>query len=187
VLLGLSTGQKLGLLAVAGVFIAFALAASFYFPRRNADFPGERLGSFVALTLVLFVGMMTAVILLAKEDEAEAEGHGEAVATETLEEGEEGPAGTTGPAETSDEPAGGDAAAGKEVFSSAGCGSCHVLSDAGSSGTIGPDLDDSKPSQDLVVDRVTNGQGAMPSFSDELSEEQIRNVAAYVVDATGGS
>ncbi len=36
------------------------------------------------------------------------------------------------------------------------------------------------PSFDLVVERVTNGMGVMPSFSDELTEQQIRDVAAYV-------
>ena len=189
--LGLSTGQEIGLLAAAGVFIAFALAASFLLPRRNPNFPGDRLGSFVALTLVLFVGMMAAVFVLAREEEAEADDHREAVATETLEEGEEGPAAETGPGETSagetTGEAGGDAAAGKQVFASAGCGSCHALADAGSGGTVGPDLDESEPDYELVVDRVTNGMGAMPAFGDRLSDEQIQNVAAYVVDATGGS
>ena len=75
----------------------------------------------------------------------------------------------------------GDAAAGKEVFlGSAGCGSCHTFADAGTSGTIGPNLDDSAPSFELAVDRVTNGAGAMPSFSSTLSEQDIANVAAYV-------
>jgi mono/diheme cytochrome c family protein len=75
----------------------------------------------------------------------------------------------------------GDAAAGKEVFlGSAGCGSCHTLADAGTSGTIGPNLDDAAPSFELAVDRVTNGSGAMPSFSSTLSEQDIANVAAYV-------
>jgi cytochrome c6 len=100
--------------------------------------------------------------------------------TETETDGEE----TT----TDEEPAGeGDAAAGKEVFlGAAGCGSCHTLADAGTSGTIGPNLDDSQPSFELTVDRVTNGQGAMPAFSDELSETDINNVAAYVSTAAGG-
>jgi mono/diheme cytochrome c family protein len=75
----------------------------------------------------------------------------------------------------------GDAAAGKEVFVGAGgCGSCHTFADAGTSGTIGPNLDDSQPSFDLAVDRVTNGQGAMPSFEGQLTEQQIADVAAYV-------
>jgi hypothetical protein len=47
-------------------------------------------------------------------------------------------------------------------------------------------LDESQPSFDLVVERVPNGQGAMPSFKDQLTEEEIRNVAAYVVESTSG-
>jgi mono/diheme cytochrome c family protein len=94
------------------------------------------------------------------------------------------------PGETSAPPAEGggegDPAAGAEVFVSAGCGSCHTLADAGSSGTIGPNLDDSQPAFDLVVDRVTNGRGVMPPFSGQLSEQQINDVAAYVVQATSG-
>ena len=80
----------------------------------------------------------------------------------------------------------GDPAKGEEVFASAGCGGCHTLEAAGSSGAVGPNLDEAKPSFELVVDRVTNGQGAMPSFKDQLSEEDIRNVAAYVVQSTSG-
>jgi mono/diheme cytochrome c family protein len=80
----------------------------------------------------------------------------------------------------------GDAAAGKEVFiGTAGCGSCHTLSDAGTSGTVGPNLDDAQPSFELVVDRVTNGQGAMPPFAGTLTEQQINDVAAYVSSVAG--
>jgi len=79
---------------------------------------------------------------------------------------------------------GGNPTAGRKVFASAGCGSCHTLSSAGAHGTIGPNLDEDPPSFDLVLDRVTNGQGAMPSFKGQLSEKQIRDVAAYVVAAT---
>jgi mono/diheme cytochrome c family protein len=80
----------------------------------------------------------------------------------------------------------GDAAAGEEVFASAGCGGCHTLEAAGSSGSVGPNLDEAKPSMELAVDRVTNGSGAMPSFKDQLSEQQIADVAAYVVQSTSG-
>jgi cytochrome c553 len=80
---------------------------------------------------------------------------------------------------------GGDATAGKAVFASAGCGSCHTLSDAGASGTVGPNLDDAKPSADHVVEMVTNGSGVMPSFKDQLSEQQINDVAAYVSSVAG--
>jgi mono/diheme cytochrome c family protein len=80
----------------------------------------------------------------------------------------------------------GDAAAGAEVFASAGCGSCHTLEAAGSSGAVGPNLDEAQPPYDLVVDRVTNGAGAMPAFAGQLSEQQIQDVAAYVVESTSG-
>jgi mono/diheme cytochrome c family protein len=77
--------------------------------------------------------------------------------------------------------------AGKEVFlGSAGCAGCHVLSDAGSTGTIGPDLDAVKPTYEKVVSQVTNGGGGMPAFGDSLSEDQIQDVAAYVSSATEG-
>jgi mono/diheme cytochrome c family protein len=69
---------------------------------------------------------------------------------------------------------------GSEIFTQAGCGSCHTLAAAGSSGTVGPNLDETKPPKELVVDRVTNGQGAMPAFKDRLSEEQIQAVADFV-------
>ena len=79
----------------------------------------------------------------------------------------------------------GDPAAGKEVFASAGCGSCHTFSDAGTTGTIGPDLDGSTVDFDAAVTQITNGGGGMPPFSGQLSQEEIANVAAYVVTARG--
>jgi cytochrome c6 len=78
----------------------------------------------------------------------------------------------------------GDASAGEGVFASAGCGSCHTLEAAGSEGSIGPNLDESQPDIELAVDRVTNGAGAMPAFKDQLSEKQIADVSAYVVENT---
>jgi cytochrome c553 len=84
-------------------------------------------------------------------------------------------------------PAEGDPVAGKQVFlGSSACGTCHTLADAGTTGTIGPNLDESKPSFELAVDRVTNGQGGMPAFSGSLSEQQIADVSAYVSSAAGG-
>ncbi|CAN5134134.1 hypothetical protein BH20ACT13_BH20ACT13_01730 [soil metagenome] len=73
---------------------------------------------------------------------------------------------------------------GKSIFT-ASCGSCHTLADAGTAGAIGPNLDGSKPAKGLVVDRVTNGQGAMPSFKDSLDAQQIEAVAEYVSSAAG--
>ncbi len=94
--------------------------------------------------------------------------------------------GETGGATTEegDGAAQGDPAAGEEVYASAGCGGCHVLEAAGSSGTVGPSLDETKPSMERIVEQVTNGSGAMPSFKDQLSEQQIQDVAAFVFEST---
>ena len=81
---------------------------------------------------------------------------------------------TTGGDET------GDSANGEMVFASAGCGGCHTFQPAGSSGSVGPNLDDASPSFEAVVEQVTNGGGAMPAFGDELSEQEIQDVAAFV-------
>ena len=64
---------------------------------------------------------------------------------------------------------------------------CHTLADAGSTGTVGPNLDEAKPPPSLVVDRVTNGKGAMPPFEGQLTEKQIQDVAAYVSSVAGTS
>ena len=90
------------------------------------------------------------------------------------------------PAATGAAPAAGDPAAGKQVFATAGCTSCHTLADAGASGTVGPNLDDAKPPLERVIDRVTNGKGVMPPFKGQLTDKQIQDVAAYVVQATSG-
>src|SRR5215208_6161425 len=82
---------------------------------------------------------------------------------------------------------GGDARAeGKQIFTgSAGCGGCHTLADAGTSGNVGPNLDEAKPRKALAVDRVTNGKGPMPPFKGQLSPAQIEAVATYVSSAAG--
>jgi mono/diheme cytochrome c family protein len=113
-------------------------------------------------------------------------GSDETTAPETVENGG-GTTETTDTGETETEGGGGegDAAKGKTIYASAGCGSCHTLADAGSSGTVGPNLDDTKPDQALVVERVTDGSGVMPSFSEQLSEQEIQDVAAYVSSSAG--
>jgi len=82
-------------------------------------------------------------------------------------------------------PANAHAAAGAKVFASAGCGSCHTLAAAKSSGQVGPNLDAAKPGYDTVVVMVTNGGGGMPSFGGQLSKQQIRDVAAFVATSAG--
>jgi len=74
--------------------------------------------------------------------------------------------------------------AGAKVFASAGCGGCHTLSAAKSSGQTGPNLDQLKPSYDAVVRQVSNGGGGMPSFAGKLNTGQIREVASFVAQST---
>ena len=64
---------------------------------------------------------------------------------------------------------------------------CHTLADAGATGTVGPNLDQAKPPHELVVQRVTNGMGAMPPFKGQLTDKQIQDVAAYVSSVAGKS
>jgi mono/diheme cytochrome c family protein len=80
----------------------------------------------------------------------------------------------------------GNPAAGKKVFASAGCTGCHTLQAAGATGTVGPNLDQVKPDYRRATARVTNGKGVMPSFKGQLSDQQIADVAAFVVTSTGG-
>jgi cytochrome c2 len=111
----------------------------------------------------------------------------ETTETETTETDETETTETTETETTATTPASeGDPVAGKEVFLGASaCGGCHTLADAGASGTVGPNLDETMPDNELVVDRVTNGQGGMPSFSSTLTEQQIADVAAYVSSVAG--
>jgi mono/diheme cytochrome c family protein len=87
------------------------------------------------------------------------------------------------PQATMTAPPGGDQA-GASVFASAGCGSCHTLEEAGTTGTIGPALDGANLSVDAAAQQVRNGGGGMPAFSDQLSDEQIQQVAEFVAEAS---
>jgi len=77
--LALSTGHEIGLGVTALVFILFALASSFLFPRYRPDYPGRGLLAFIVIAFVFFFGMLTAVEVFG----AESKHHGEAVAAET--------------------------------------------------------------------------------------------------------
>ena len=96
-------------------------------------------------------------------------------------------AATGAPPTTTTQGGGGGAAKpdGKQVFASAGCASCHTLKDAGATGTIGPNLDELKPSESVVAHQVEVGGGAMPAFRGQLSAAEIQAVAAYVAGAAG--
>ena len=190
------TGYETALVVVAASFIVFALVMALVVPRSRPSFPGNRLGIFLVVCVLFFAAQLTAVLVLAEIGEAdepavaEETTGGETTTTETetttgsqTTESTE----TTETETTETTQAAGDAVAGKEVFlGESGCSGCHTLADAGSTGTIGPNLDAVKPSYDKVVSQVTSGGGGMPPFGDSLSEQQIQDVAAYVSSATQG-
>jgi mono/diheme cytochrome c family protein len=187
VLLGLATGNKILLALFAGVFIVFALLSSFVFPRWRPDYPGERGRNwFIVATLALFVAMLFAVNVFAKEEE---EGHGE----KGGEVAPQQPGGAEStPAETTAGTAQGDPAAGKALFISQGCGGCHAFAAAGTNATVGPNLDKALKGKDQefihqsIVDpnaEVAKGYppGVMPGdFGDKLSAKQIADLVAFL-------
>jgi cytochrome c553 len=89
------------------------------------------------------------------------------------------------PANSSPIPAAANLAAGEKVFKTAGCGSCHTLKAAGADGQIGPNLDSVRPDFVTARAKIETGGGGMPSFTGQLSADQIRDVAAYVAKEAG--
>ena len=188
-LLALSTGHAIGLALVAGAFIVFALLSALVLPKRWPQFPGERgLRWFIVLTVVLCIGTLAAVEVFAKEAEEE---------TAQAETGQ-----TTGTTSTSSTttttatqpPAApqGDPAAGKQLFAAQGCNSCHTFAAAGSSGTVGPDLDKALQGKDAAFVRESIvdpnkeiASGYQPSimpgtFGQALTPKQIDDLVAFL-------
>lgn len=166
----ITTLGKTVLLVVAITFILWSLYTALRIPKKHPGFP-RRLDLFILLSALLFVGQMSAVLWVTGTQEVEEElAHESGTGEETTEE---------------PGPAAGDAAAGREIFASAGCGSCHSLADANATAAIGPNLDELKPSAEQVVAIVTNGRGGMPAFAGQLAETDIANVAAYVSSVAG--
>lgn len=76
---------------------------------------------------------------------------------------------------------------GRELFV-ANCGSCHVLSEAETTGSVGPNLDDLQPDAALTASAIEaggSGSGAMPPGL--VSGQDAQDVADYVAAAGGSS
>jgi mono/diheme cytochrome c family protein len=84
-------------------------------------------------------------------------------------------------------PAAAGAGTGPQVWSQAGCGGCHTLGAAGSTGNAGPNLDALRPSSAAVSAQVTYGGGGMPSFGGSLSSSDIQALASWVSSVAGGA
>jgi cytochrome c oxidase subunit II len=90
----------------------------------------------------------------------------------------------------------GDPAAGKKVFNDAGCGGCHAFTPAGSSGAIGPSLDDALKgkSADFIEQSIKDPNaeiakgfqpGVMPQdYGSSLTSQQIADLVAFLQQGT---
>lgn len=177
VVAGLSSGHKIGLAVVGGAFIIFALVSSFVLPRRDANWPGRGVGWYVLLGTLFVIAMLSAVIIFGREKRESAAAESTPPANTTT---SSAPPSAPGPGGGQ-----GDPTAGKAVFTSVGCSGCHTLKDAGSTGNVGPNLDQLKPPFARVKRQVENGGGPMPAFKDTLSAKQIDDVSAYVSSVAG--
>jgi len=121
------------------------------------------------------------------------------------EKSEEGMGGTEAEGRAEEESAGGEEEAGEEMTEkearsgtgslseegaevfAANCGSCHTLKAAGTSGEVGPNLDELEPDLATVEHQVVNGGGGMPAFGNEglLNAKEIKAVATYVSAVAG--
>ena len=132
----------------------------------------------VRVVVLLLAAVLVAAAGCGGDDD---EAGGDTTATETV-------ATETQTTETETETTGGGAAAdGEAVFAQAGCGGCHTLEAAGSSGQVGPNLDELELEVPDVVEQVREGGGGMPAFGDDLSDAEIDAVAQYVVDSSRAS
>jgi cytochrome c551/c552 len=184
-LFALSTTNKLVIACMGGAFIAFSLISAMVIPRTKPEFPGRNLRVYLAVCVAMFLAMLAAILIFAKEKKEPAEAVGE-------------PAGKI-------EANTGDAAAGKIVFDANGCGGCHRFAPAASTGNVGPDLDKlpeaaSAAGQELdaftresILDPdavIAEGftKGVMPAaIGASLSEVQLNDLVAFLTQGGEGA
>jgi cytochrome c2 len=110
---------------------------------------------------------------------------------------------TTGTTTTPSGGGGGDLAAGKKAFADNGCGACHTLQAAGTTGTVGPDLDKSKsyattagkPLEDFIHESIVDPnayvekgypKGVMPESFSSLPKSTIDALVAFIAQSAKG-
>jgi len=73
-------------------------------------------------------------------------------------------------------------AAALPLFNTFSCGTCHAFADANAAGAIGPSLDNNpRLTRAFVIDVVSNGRGAMPSFAGQMGNAEIATLADYLI------
>lgn len=178
-----------GILAVSAIIVTFV-------GLKSDKFPGRALPLVVVWFAVFVVGATTFAVRYSVEHQEHKE-HEQELANEEI-EAAEGDDASSEEAEAHEEGSqeeepvgevegsgGGDPAAGKTVFAE-NCATCH--GEDGHGGAGGPDLREMPLAQteEGAVQQVTNGGGGMPPFGEQLSEEEITDVAAFVVHEVVG-
>ena len=79
-------------------------------------------------------------------------------------------------------------AEGRQIFNNGvaavpACALCHTLKDAGSTGQIGPNLDELKPDASRIARVIRSGMGPMPAFT-ALPDAQVAALSLYVSTVT---
>ena len=136
----------------------------------------ELAGWTLALMLVIMMFVGPQVIAEDKPAEEGGEAAGAAPYADQADSGERG----HGRRGHGGDDGGGEAAADGEALFTDNCGSCHTLSAAGTSGSVGPNLDDTSLDAAAIESIVRDGSGSMPAFGGELSDAEITAVAEYV-------
>lgn len=187
---------------IGGVLVLLALGIS-AIGLRKANFPSKRMMGALAgvMALVMVATAAAAVVAARDEQQTRLKEQNEEAALEAEEMGGSFEAGETseGTAKAADpEPAAppDEIAEGQQVFTSTGCGACHILGAAGSTGQIGPNLDETLIAQDpafireAIVDPdavITDGfsPGSMPgTYSSQLSDEELDALVAFISEST---
>ncbi len=86
---------------------------------------------------------------------------------------------------SSDGDSDGGGSPGAKIFADSGCAGCHTMAAAEATGTVGPNLDETKPNKERVAQQVRTGGNGMPAFADKLSAAEIDQVAGFVATAAG--
>ena len=137
-----------------------------------------------ALILILILALAGAVAV-AGCGGGDSSSAPESTAEEAPPAAEEEPAEEEPAEEAEEEPAGQEGGGeGKTIFTS-NCASCHTLKAAGTTGEVGPNLDELEPDKATVEKQVTDGGGGMPAFGGTLSPEEIEEVATFVSTEAG--
>ncbi len=190
-----------------GLLIVFALAVAFLGMRKEGFPSSSQLKGIGATAVVLVVCTGIGAIQSARFEqserreknqeaakEAQAEDAAKQEAEAPLTEGEGAAPTATGEAPS---PQASGGAEGKALFADNGCGDCHTLADAGTTGQIGPVLDEVLPGMSAEMIRtsivdpgatVEQGfpEGVMPSgYGDLFTPAELDALVAYLSDVTG--